>query len=59
MDKVHGHRHYRRTGRGDSVANIETSDRNGRVMASFTVFEGDQLMLVTNHDDNPHPRAWR
>jgi DNA gyrase subunit A len=41
---------YRRTGRGgQGVANIETSDRNGRVMASFTVVEEDQLMLVTNH----------
>ena len=40
---------YRRTGRGgQGVANIETSDRNGRVMASFTVIEEDQLMLVTN-----------
>ena len=43
-------RDYRRTGRGgQGVANIETSDRNGRVVASFTVFEEDQLMLVTNH----------
>ena len=41
---------YRRTGRGgQGVANIETSDRNGRVMASFTVVEEDQLMLVTNY----------
>ncbi len=41
---------YRRTGRGgQGVANIETSTRNGRVMASFTVVEEDQLMLVTNH----------
>jgi len=41
---------YRRAGRGgQGVANIETSDRNGRVMASFTVIEEDQLMLVTNH----------
>ena len=41
---------YRQTGRGgQGVANIETSDRNGRVMASFTVVEEDQLMLVTNH----------
>ena len=41
---------YRRTGRGgQGVANIETSARNGRVMASFTVVEEDQLMLVTNH----------
>ena len=41
---------YRRTGRGgQGVANIETSARNGRVMASFTVVEEDQLMLVTNY----------
>ena len=41
---------YRRAGRGgQGVANIETSERNGRVMASFTVVEEDQLMLVTNH----------
>ncbi len=41
---------YRRTGRGgQGVANIETSDRNGRVMASFAVVEEDQLMLVTNY----------
>jgi DNA gyrase subunit A len=41
---------YRRAGRGgQGVANIETSTRNGRVMASFTVVEEDQLMLVTNH----------
>ena len=41
---------YRQTGRGgQGVANIETSDRNGEVMASFTVVEEDQLMLVTNH----------
>ena len=41
---------YRRTGRGgQGVANIETSTRNGPVMASFTVVEEDQLMLVTNH----------
>jgi DNA gyrase subunit A len=41
---------YRQTGRGgQGVANIETSDRNGEVMASFTVVEDDQLMLVTNH----------
>jgi len=40
---------YRRAGRGgQGVANIETSDRNGRVMASFTVIDEDQLMLVTN-----------
>jgi DNA gyrase subunit A len=40
---------YRRSGRGgQGVANIETSKRNGRVMASFAVVEDDQLMLVTN-----------
>jgi DNA gyrase subunit A len=40
---------YRRTGRGgQGVANIETSERNGSVVASFTVFAEDQLMLVTN-----------
>ncbi len=40
---------YRRTGRGgQGVANIETSDRNGLVVASFTVFAEDQLMLVTD-----------
>ena len=39
---------YRETGRGGlGVANIETSDRNGSVVASFTVFETDQIMLVT------------
>ena len=40
---------YRKTGRGgQGVANIETSERNGLVVASFTVFGSDQLMLVTN-----------
>ena len=40
---------YRRSGRGgQGVANIEISPRNGQVMASFTVVEEDQLMLVTN-----------
>ena len=40
---------YRRTGRGgQGVANIETSDRNGLVVASFTDFAEDQLMLVTD-----------
>ncbi len=39
---------YRETGRGGvGVANIETSERNGSVVASFTVFETDQIMLVT------------
>jgi len=40
---------YRRSGRGgQGVANIETSPRNGKVMASFAVVDEDQLMLVTN-----------
>ena len=40
---------YRRSGRGgQGVANIETSERNGKVMASFAVVDDDQLMLVTN-----------
>jgi len=40
---------YRCTGRGgQGVANIETSERNGQVVASFTVFAEDHLMLVTN-----------
>jgi DNA gyrase subunit A len=40
---------YRRSGRGgQGVANIETSKRNGQVMASFAVVGEDQLMLVTN-----------
>jgi len=40
---------YRQSGRGgQGVANIETSKRNGKVMASFAVVEEDQLMLVTN-----------
>ena len=39
---------YRETGRGGlGVANIETSQRNGNVVASFIVFETDQIMLVT------------
>ena len=40
---------YRKAGRGgQGVANIETSPRNGLVVASFTVFAEDQLMLVTD-----------
>jgi DNA gyrase subunit A len=40
---------YRKAGRGgQGVANIETSTRNGLVVASFTVFAEDQLMLVTD-----------
>ena len=40
---------YRCTARGgQGVANIETSERNGNVVSSFTVFAEDHLMLVTN-----------
>ena len=40
---------YRITGRGgQGVANIETSERNGQVVASFPVTEDEQLMLATN-----------
>ncbi len=40
---------YRRTNRGGKgIVNIETSDRNGLVVASFPVAAGEQLMLVTD-----------
>ena len=40
---------YRVTSRGgQGVANIQTSDRNGPVIASFPVTEEDQLMLATD-----------
>ena len=40
---------YRRTGRGgQGITNIDTSARNGRVVASFPVTPGEQLMLVTD-----------
>ena len=40
---------YRAIGRGgQGYASIETSDRNGPVMASFPVGDGDQIMLVTD-----------
>ena len=40
---------YRVTSRGgQGVANIQTSDRNGPVVASFPVTEEDQLMLATD-----------
>jgi len=39
---------YRITGRGGSgIINIETSARNGQVVASFPVEANDQIMLVT------------
>ncbi|HUE78497.1 MAG TPA: DNA gyrase subunit A [Sphingomicrobium sp.] len=40
---------YRRTNRGgQGIANIDTSERNGNVIASFPVTPGEQLMLVTD-----------
>ncbi len=40
---------YRITGRGgQGVLNIDTSERNGNVIASFPVDESDQLLLITN-----------
>jgi DNA gyrase subunit A len=40
---------YRRTNRGgQGITNIDTSERNGCVVASFPAHTGEQLMLVTN-----------
>ena len=40
---------YRRTNRGgQGITNIDTSERNGRVVASFPAQKGEQLMLVTD-----------
>jgi len=40
---------YRRTNRGgQGITNIDTSERNGRVVASFPAQTGEQLMLVTD-----------
>jgi DNA gyrase subunit A len=40
---------YRRTNRGgQGITNIDTSARNGCVVASFPARQGEQLMLVTN-----------
>ena len=40
---------YRKTRRGgQGILNIETSERNGGVVASFPVLEGEEIMLVTN-----------
>ncbi len=40
---------YRITGRGgQGIANIETSERNGPVVASFPVADSDQIMLMTD-----------
>jgi DNA gyrase subunit A len=40
---------YRRTNRGgQGITNIDTSERNGNVVASFPAHTGEQLMLVTD-----------
>ena len=40
---------YRRTNRGgQGITNIDTSERNGRVVASFPAQQGEALMLVTD-----------
>jgi DNA gyrase subunit A len=40
---------YRVTGRGGSgIANIDVTEKNGRVLNSFPVIEQDQIMLVTD-----------
>ena len=40
---------YRVTGRGGKgITAIATNERNGDVVASFPVEDGDQIMLVTN-----------
>jgi DNA gyrase subunit A len=40
---------YRRTNRGgQGITNIDTSDRNGLVVASFPAHQGEALMLVTD-----------
>jgi len=40
---------YRRTNRGgQGITNIDTSERNGGVVASFPAHAGEQLMLITD-----------
>ena len=40
---------YRRTARGgQGIANIDISKKNGKLVASFPVLEGEQLMLATD-----------
>jgi DNA gyrase subunit A len=40
---------YRTTNRGgQGIINIETSERNGEVVASFAIEENDQILLVTD-----------
>ena len=40
---------YRKTRRGgQGILNIETSERNGGVVASFPVLQKEEIMLVTN-----------
>ena len=35
--------------KGSGIINIETSDRNGEVIAAFPIYEKDQLMMVTDN----------
>ena len=40
---------YRRTGRGgQGIANIDITEKNGKLVSSFPVLEGEQLMLATD-----------
>jgi DNA gyrase subunit A len=40
---------YRRTNRGgQGITNIDTSERNGRVVASFPAHQGEALILITD-----------
>ena len=40
---------YRTSGRGGKgIAAMVVNERNGRLVASFPIAEGDQIMLVTN-----------
>ena len=46
LEKEHLVEDYRMTNRGgQGVANIECSDRNGPVVASYVASEDDQIML--------------
>ena len=41
---------YRRTRRGGKgIANIDITEKNGKLISSFPVLEGEQLMLATDH----------
>ena len=47
--KMSSSHEYRTTGRGGKgIVNIEATERNGPVVASFPVADGDQIMMVTD-----------